>query len=326
MATMEQKAPGIRTGGKPKTYKNFIGGEWVESRTGRTFENLNPADTREVVGVFQKSDKAGRQPGHRGRQAGLQEVASGARAAARRDALQGVGDSDRAQGRVRAADDARDGQGDQGDARRRAGSHRLRLLHCRRRPPPVWSDRAVGAAQQIRHGDSPAAGRLRHDHAVEFSHGDSVVEAVSRARCRQYCGDQAGAGHAALDVELRAGAGRWRSSGGRSQHRYRLRRRSRHADGRASRGARGFADRIDRGWPHRGTGSGQDLQALLAGVGRQESHDRARRRQPWSWRWKARCGARSALPDSAAPRPAASSCRRACTRSLSTRWWRARRS
>jgi acyl-CoA reductase-like NAD-dependent aldehyde dehydrogenase len=57
MATMEQKAPGIRPGGKLKTYKNFIGGEWIDSRTGRTFENLNPADTREVVGVFQKSDK-----------------------------------------------------------------------------------------------------------------------------------------------------------------------------------------------------------------------------------------------------------------------------
>src|ERR1700742_3722562 len=57
MATMEQKAPGIRTGAEPKTYKNFIGGEWVASHTGRTFENLNPADTREVVGIFQKSDK-----------------------------------------------------------------------------------------------------------------------------------------------------------------------------------------------------------------------------------------------------------------------------
>src|SRR3954463_14093720 len=40
-----------------KVYKNFIGGEWVESRTGRTFENLNPADTRDVVGIFQASGK-----------------------------------------------------------------------------------------------------------------------------------------------------------------------------------------------------------------------------------------------------------------------------
>ena len=40
-----------------KIYKNFIDGEWVEARTGEMFENRNPADTRDVVGVFQKSGK-----------------------------------------------------------------------------------------------------------------------------------------------------------------------------------------------------------------------------------------------------------------------------
>ena len=40
-----------------KVYKNLIGGEWVESRSGQTYENLNPADTRDVIGVFQRSDK-----------------------------------------------------------------------------------------------------------------------------------------------------------------------------------------------------------------------------------------------------------------------------
>ena len=40
-----------------KVYKNFIDGEWVESSTGETFENRNPADTREVVAIFQKSGK-----------------------------------------------------------------------------------------------------------------------------------------------------------------------------------------------------------------------------------------------------------------------------
>jgi acyl-CoA reductase-like NAD-dependent aldehyde dehydrogenase len=44
-------------GSTPKTFKNFIDGEWVASRTGETFNNLNPADTREIVGVFQKSGK-----------------------------------------------------------------------------------------------------------------------------------------------------------------------------------------------------------------------------------------------------------------------------
>lgn len=40
-----------------KIYKNFIGGEWLESRSGQTYENLNPADTRDVIGVFQRSDR-----------------------------------------------------------------------------------------------------------------------------------------------------------------------------------------------------------------------------------------------------------------------------
>ena len=40
-----------------KTYHNLINGEWVASSTGQTFENLNPADTREVVGVFPRSGR-----------------------------------------------------------------------------------------------------------------------------------------------------------------------------------------------------------------------------------------------------------------------------
>jgi alpha-ketoglutaric semialdehyde dehydrogenase len=35
-----------------KTYRNYIGGEWVPSASGETFENLNPADTSDVVGRF----------------------------------------------------------------------------------------------------------------------------------------------------------------------------------------------------------------------------------------------------------------------------------
>ena len=44
--------------GRAKVYKNFIDGEWVEPSTGEYFENLNPADTRDVVGIFPKSGKA----------------------------------------------------------------------------------------------------------------------------------------------------------------------------------------------------------------------------------------------------------------------------
>ncbi len=40
-----------------RIYKNLIDGEWVESASGETFEDVNPADTRDVVGIFQKSTK-----------------------------------------------------------------------------------------------------------------------------------------------------------------------------------------------------------------------------------------------------------------------------
>src|SRR6476646_1368884 len=43
---------------RPNVYRNFIDGEWVEASTGETFENRNPADTRDIVGIFQKSAKA----------------------------------------------------------------------------------------------------------------------------------------------------------------------------------------------------------------------------------------------------------------------------
>jgi len=38
-----------------KTYHNFIGGEWIKSASGEWFDNINPADTSDVVGRFPKS-------------------------------------------------------------------------------------------------------------------------------------------------------------------------------------------------------------------------------------------------------------------------------
>jgi aldehyde dehydrogenase (NAD+) len=36
-------------------FKNYIDGEWTRSVTGKTFENRNPADTQDLVGLFQAS-------------------------------------------------------------------------------------------------------------------------------------------------------------------------------------------------------------------------------------------------------------------------------
>src|SRR5438094_1508014 len=40
------------------TYNLFIAGEWVESTSGETFESRNPADDRDVIGVFQQGTAA----------------------------------------------------------------------------------------------------------------------------------------------------------------------------------------------------------------------------------------------------------------------------
>jgi aldehyde dehydrogenase (NAD+) len=37
-------------------FKNYINGEWAESRSGKTFPNINPANTDETVGLFQASN------------------------------------------------------------------------------------------------------------------------------------------------------------------------------------------------------------------------------------------------------------------------------
>jgi aldehyde dehydrogenase (NAD+) len=41
----------------PKVYKNYINGEWVSSAGGNAFDNVNPANRRELVGIFQKSNQ-----------------------------------------------------------------------------------------------------------------------------------------------------------------------------------------------------------------------------------------------------------------------------
>ncbi len=41
----------------PKVYRNYINGDWVEAGCGQTFENVNPADETDVIGLFPASDK-----------------------------------------------------------------------------------------------------------------------------------------------------------------------------------------------------------------------------------------------------------------------------
>ena len=40
-----------------KVFNNYIGGKWVASVSGKTFDNINPANTDEKIGAFQASTR-----------------------------------------------------------------------------------------------------------------------------------------------------------------------------------------------------------------------------------------------------------------------------
>jgi acyl-CoA reductase-like NAD-dependent aldehyde dehydrogenase len=46
----------MATAAVPRVFKNFINGEWVESRSGQVYENRNPANTDELLGMFVSSN------------------------------------------------------------------------------------------------------------------------------------------------------------------------------------------------------------------------------------------------------------------------------
>ncbi|HEV2405056.1 MAG TPA: aldehyde dehydrogenase family protein, partial [Ktedonobacterales bacterium] len=56
--TTTASSPTARNETTPKTYLNYIGGEWRPSASGETFDNHNPARYSQVVGRFQKSTAA----------------------------------------------------------------------------------------------------------------------------------------------------------------------------------------------------------------------------------------------------------------------------
>src|SRR6202047_4868304 len=46
----------MATAASPRVFKNFINGEWDKSRSGKAYENRNPANTDELVGIFVSSN------------------------------------------------------------------------------------------------------------------------------------------------------------------------------------------------------------------------------------------------------------------------------
>ena len=57
MAKAKEAKKSDKKSTKPTTYYNYIGGEWVKSSSGEWFENVNPADTTDIIGRFPKSNQ-----------------------------------------------------------------------------------------------------------------------------------------------------------------------------------------------------------------------------------------------------------------------------
>ncbi len=237
---------------EPKTYLNYIGGEWRPTASGETFDDTNPARTSEVVARFQRSTVADVDAAIAAAEAALPAwralpapergeiiLKAALLLEARRDAL------------------ARDMTREMGKPLRethwrRADGHRLRQVRRRGGTARGGRDGSLGAARQDVPDDPPAARRRRHHHAVELPDGDSGVEDLPRAAGRQHRRSETGQRHAAL----RSASGRDSDGGGRpggrAELRHRPRRRAGRRAGERSAHRHDLADRLDRGRQARG--------------------------------------------------------------------------
>ena len=48
----------MKAAASPRVFKNFINGDWVAPKSGKTQENRNPANTDEIIGEFPLSSEA----------------------------------------------------------------------------------------------------------------------------------------------------------------------------------------------------------------------------------------------------------------------------
>lgn len=86
--------PRARPAGPPRSpiaFQNFIGGRWVPAQSGAVFEDVNPADTADVIGTFPRSDRADVDRAVRSAQKGFERWRR-TPAPARGDVLRRVGD------------------------------------------------------------------------------------------------------------------------------------------------------------------------------------------------------------------------------------------
>ena len=176
------------------TYNNFIDGEWVPSVSGEIFENRNPANTDDLIGLFQQSTRPTCAGAVEAAAARLHGLAAGAGAAPRGDPVRAAQIIAERKDGLRPRHDARDGQGAQGDRGRRPGSDRHdhlmagegRRMYGQTVPSELRNKFAMSVRQPI--------GVCGDHHRLELPDGDPVLEDHPGAGLRQHRRVQAGRG------------------------------------------------------------------------------------------------------------------------------------
>ena len=177
----------------------------MPAASGQTFENRNPADRDDLVGLFPKSDKRGRRRRGRGGEEGVSRAGRTRRRPRRAEVLYAAGEilkrdkeklarlMTREMGKVLA-----ETRGDVQEAIDMAflAAGEGRRLFGFTTPSELPNKFAMCIRQPV--------GRLRVRHAVELPDGDPGVEVDGGADRRQHDRDQAGDGHARLGRGARA--------------------------------------------------------------------------------------------------------------------------
>ena len=210
------------------TYHNFIDGSWVPSVSGEVFENRNPADTDDLVGLFQKSTarRRARAPSTRPRRAYARWrlVPAPRRAEMLFRAAQLIADRKEALARDMTREMGKVLDETRGDVQEAIDMTFFMAGEGRRQyGQTVPSELRDKFAMSVR---QPLGVSADH-HAVEFSDGDPVVEDHPGARLRQHGRLQARDADAAVGAELRPDSRRGGHSARRRQPRDRRRRGSR---------------------------------------------------------------------------------------------------
>ena len=184
------------------THKNFIGGQWQESVSGRTYQVYNPARKTETVGQFQTSnleDTAAAVAAAKEAAAGWANTPAPVRAGVLFKAIEIMGRRADEIARTITTEEGKPIADALGEVKRAMNIIEYAAGEGRRM---FGYTTPVGIAQHRRLHHEASLGRGGHHHSVELPHRHSRLEDGPGAHLRQRPGVQAGLGYTLVSGEV----------------------------------------------------------------------------------------------------------------------------